>query len=75
MLRQFHRFVTVRQTVQMESIPVIMEADVGLVHGIKVIVELCHNSFFVQDTLPRGKHRILARLAKICFFGKKYWNT
>ena len=53
--RQLFGFATVRQAVQVERVSVIMEAHVGLVHRVKVIVELCHNSFFVQDTLPAGQ--------------------
>lgn len=73
--RQPGRLLPGGHTVQMVSIPVEKKADVGLIHGIKIIVELGHSFFFCKIRPPRGRICILARLAKTWTFGKKYRNV
>ena len=53
MLRQFYRLGSGGQAVQMERITVVKEAHMSLIHGIKVVVELCH-IFFLARYDARG---------------------
>ena len=69
-LRQFYRFGAGREAIQMERFTVVKEAYVGLVHGIKVIVELCHIFFLARYDAREANTAFWQGLPKFVFLEK-----